>query len=65
MIVRTITASTLLVAASLFVATPVVQAADTGSGNSASSSINIGCLIQALQGIPPTADCNPPSIPTQ
>ncbi|MFD9552310.1 hypothetical protein ACFWBG_33435 [Nocardia salmonicida] len=65
MIVRTITAGALVVAASLFVATPVVQAADSGSGNSASSSIDIGCLIQALQGIPPTADCNPPSIPVR
>ncbi|MFE9786559.1 hypothetical protein ACFYO7_14375 [Nocardia salmonicida] len=64
MIVRTITAGTVLVAASLFVAAPITQA-DTGSGNSASSSIDIGCLIQALQGISPTADCNPPSIPAQ
>ncbi|MEU4710612.1 hypothetical protein AB0G00_29720 [Nocardia salmonicida] len=64
MIVRTITAGTVLVAASLFVAAPVAQA-DTGSADSASSSINIGCLIQSLQGIPPTADCNPPSIPAQ
>ncbi|MFD3748152.1 hypothetical protein [Nocardia sp. NPDC058633] len=44
MIVRRIAAGTVLVAASLFVATPVAQA-ETGSGGSGSSSIDIGCLL--------------------
>ncbi|MBC7304364.1 MAG: hypothetical protein H5T78_25890 [Nocardia sp.] len=57
MIVRKVAAGTVLVAASLFIASPVAQA-DTGS-----SGINVGCLLQSLSGEPATADCNPPSIP--
>lgn len=58
----------LLVAAAMIVGGPAAHA-DTGSdalGPSGSGGqVNLGCLLQSLSGTPPTADCDPPTIPVQ
>ncbi|WP_405161622.1 hypothetical protein OG203_35625 [Nocardia sp. NBC_01499] len=62
MITRQLIAGGLLCAASLFIAAPAAQAG-TGS-SSLGSLIDVGCLLQTLSAQSPTADCQPPHIPT-
>ncbi|MEV6365046.1 hypothetical protein [Nocardia asteroides] len=58
----------LLLTAAVIACGPAAHA-DTGSdalGPSGSGGqINLGCLLQSLSGTPPTADCDPPTIPVQ
>ncbi|MFF0542233.1 hypothetical protein ACFYTF_05295 [Nocardia thailandica] len=55
------TLRTVLAGAALAVATVVATAPAAGAVGS--SEINVGCLLQALSGTPPTADCAPMQIP--